>query len=282
MSPADRRRPGGRDRTGAPQGGKPVQKTPPSRPSVPVKDVHDPNGVRLQKVLAQAGIGSRRACEELIAAGRVQVDGQTIRELGIRVDAKRQAVHVDGVRIQVDTSMVYLALNKPPGVVSTMDDPDGRPCIGDLLIGREERLFHVGRLDAATEGLLLLTNDGDLANRLSHPSHEVQKTYLAEVAGPVKKDVGKRLRAGIELEDGPAKVDSFRVIDARPGKALVEVVLHEGRNHIVRRLLAEVGHPVEQLVRIQVGPIKLGDLRSGRTRSLHGDELGRLFEAAGL
>ena len=236
----------------------------------------------LNVLLAQAGIGSRRACEDLIAAGRVQVDGQTIRELGIRVDAKRQAVHVDGVRVQVDTSMVYLALNKPPGVVSTMDDPEGRPCIGDLLIGREERLFHVGRLDAATEGLLLLTNDGDLANRLAHPSHEVQKTYLAEVAGPVKKDVGKRLRAGIELDDGPAKVDSFRVIDARPGKALIEVVLHEGRNHMVRRLLAAVGHPVEQLVRIQVGPIKLGDLRSGRTRALHGDELGRLFEAAGL
>jgi 23S rRNA pseudouridine2605 synthase len=282
MSPADRRRPGGRDRTGAPQGGKPVKKAPPTKPSVPTKDVHDPNGVRLQKVLAQAGIGSRRACEDLIAAGRVQVDGQTIRELGVRVDAKRQAVHVDGVRIQVDTSMVYLVLNKPPGVVSTMDDPEGRPCIGDLLIGREERLFHVGRLDAATEGLLLLTNDGDLANRLSHPSHEVPKTYLAEVAGPLAKDVGKRLRAGIELDDGPAKVDSFRVIDARPGKALVEIVLHEGRNHIVRRLLAAVGHPVEQLVRIQVGPIKLGDLRSGRTRSLHGDELGRLFEAAGL
>jgi 23S rRNA pseudouridine2605 synthase len=282
MSPADPRRPGGRDRTGAPQGGKPVKKAPPSRPGVPVKDVHDPNGVRLQKVLAQAGIGSRRACEELIAAGRVQVDGQIITELGVRVDAKRQAVHVDGVRIQVDTSMVYLALNKPPGVVSTMDDPEGRPCIGDLLIGREERLFHVGRLDAATEGLLLLTNDGDLANRLSHPSHEVPKTYLAEVSGPLAKDVGKRLRAGIELDDGPAKVDSFRVVDARPGKALVEVVLHEGRNHIVRRLLAAVGHPVEQLVRIQVGPIKLGDLRSGRTRALHGDELGRLFEAAGL
>jgi len=279
MSPRDVRRPGGRDRAGAPQGGKPVKKAP---PSVPTKDVHDPNGVRLQKVLAQAGIGSRRACEDLIAAGRVQVDGQIIRELGVRVDAKKQAVHVDGVRIAVDTSMVYLVLNKPPGVVSTMDDPEGRPCIGDLLIGREERLFHVGRLDAATEGLLLLTNDGDLANRLSHPSHEVPKTYLAEVAGPVKKDVGKQLRAGIELEDGPAKVDSFRVIDARPGKALVEIVLHEGRNHIVRRLLAAVGHPVEQLVRIQVGPIKLGDLRSGRTRSLHGDELGRLFEAAGL
>jgi 23S rRNA pseudouridine2605 synthase len=281
MSPAERRRPGGRDRTGAPAGARPAKRTQ-GPPSAPPKDVHDPDGIRLQKVLAQAGIGSRRACEELIAAGRVQVDGQTTRELGVRVDPKRQAVHVDGVRVQVDTSLVYLALNKPPGVVSTMDDPEGRPSLGDLLIGREERLFHVGRLDVATEGLLLLTNDGDLANRLSHPSHEVPKTYLAEVAGPLAKDIGKRLRAGIELEDGPAKVDSFRVVDARPGKALLELTLHEGRNHIVRRMLDAVGYPVLQLCRIQVGPIKLGDLRSGRTRSLHGDELGRLFESAGM
>ena len=284
MSPA-RPKPGGRDRTGAPRDARPVKQNPPRearKDTVPYRDVHDPDGVRLQKILAQAGVASRRASEDLIAAGRVQVDGVTVRELGVRVDPTKQSIHVDGVRIQTDTSMVYLVLNKPPGVVSTMDDPEGRPCIGDLLIGREERLFHVGRLDAATEGLLLLTNDGDLANRLSHPSHEVSKTYLAEVAGPVAKDVGKRLRAGIELDDGPAKVDSFRVVDARPGKALVEIVLHEGRNHIVRRLLAEVGHPVEQLVRTQVGPIKLGDLRSGRTRSLHGDELGRLFAAAGL
>jgi 23S rRNA pseudouridine2605 synthase len=249
---------------------------------VDAEEADGPDGVRLQKVLAQAGIGSRRACEELIVAGRVQVDGQTVRELGIRVDAKRQAVHVDGVRIQVDTSMVYLALNKPPGVVSTMDDPEGRPSLGDLLVGREERLFHVGRLDVATEGLLLLTNDGDLANRLSHPSHEVQKTYLAEVTGPVKKDVGKRLRAGIELEEGLVSVDSFKVVDSQPGKALVEVILHEGKHHVVRRLLEAVGYPVLQLVRTDVGPIKLGELRSGKVRSLTSGEVARLYAVVGL
>jgi 23S rRNA pseudouridine2605 synthase len=244
--------------------------------------VHDPSGIRLQKVMAGAGVGSRRACEALIAAGRVQVDGITVTELGVRVDPKRQAVHVDGVRLQTDTEKVYLALNKPPGVVSTMSDPEGRPALSDFLTNREERLFHVGRLDVDTEGLILLTNDGELANRLAHPSHEVAKTYLAEVAGPVGKDVGRRLRAGVELEDGPARVDSFKLVDARPGKALIEIVLHEGRNHIVRRMLDTAGYPVLQLVRTQVGPIKLGDLRSGRTRSLHGAELGRLFAAAGL
>jgi 23S rRNA pseudouridine2605 synthase len=281
MTPADRRRPGGRDRTGAPAGGRPPRRTK-LPPSPPPKDMHDPSGVRLQKVMAEAGVGSRRACEALIVAGRVQVDGVTVTELGVRVDPRRRVVHVDGVRLQTDNDKVYLALNKPPGVVSTMNDPEGRPALSDFLGDREDRLFHVGRLDIETEGLILLTNDGDLANRLTHPSHEVPKTYLAEVAGPVAKDVGRRLRAGVELEDGPARVDSFRLVDARPGKALIEIVLHEGRNHIVRRLLDTVGYPVLQLVRTQVGPIKLGDLRSGRTRALHGTELGKLFESAGL
>jgi 23S rRNA pseudouridine2605 synthase len=245
-------------------------------------DVHDPDGVRLQKVLAQAGVGSRRACEELIAAGRVDVDGRRVTELGVRIDPKRSVVHVDGVRIQLDDTLVYLALNKPLGVISSMSEPQGRPSIGDLVAGREERLFHVGRLDADSEGLILLTNDGDLAHRLSHPSYEVPKTYLVEIAGPVPRDLGKRLRAGIELEDGVASVDSFKVVDARPGKALVEVVLHDGRNRVVRRMLAAAGHPVEQLVRTQVGPIRLGDLRSGRTRVLGQAEVSALFEAAGL
>jgi 23S rRNA pseudouridine2605 synthase len=249
---------------------------------VPHKDVYDADGVRLQKVLAQAGIASRRASEDLITAGRVQVDGVTVRDLGVRIDPQRRVVHVDGVRIQLDDTMVYLALNKPPGVVSTMSDPEGRPSLGDMLAGREERLFHVGRLDAATEGLIIVTNDGDLAHRLTHPSHEVAKTYLAEVAGPVARDVGKRLRTGVELEDGLAKVDSFKLVDARPGKALIEVVLHEGRNHIVRRMFEEVGYPVLQLCRTQIGPIRLADLRSGRYRALHGAELGALFEAAGM
>jgi 23S rRNA pseudouridine2605 synthase len=241
-----------------------------------------PDGVRLQKVLAQAGVGSRRACEELIAAGRVDVDGQRVTELGVRIDPKRSVVHVDGVRIQLDESLVYLAFNKPLGVLSAMSDPQGRPNLGDFVANREERLFHVGRLDADTEGLILLTNDGELANRLSHPRYEVPKTYLVEVAGPVARDLGKRLRAGIELDDGVASVDSFKVVDARPGKALLELVLHDGRNRIVRRMLAAAGHPVEQLVRIQVGPIRLGDLRQGRTRVLGQAEVGALMAAAGM
>ncbi|GAB3266948.1 pseudouridine synthase [Kineosporia babensis] len=273
---------GGRDRSGAAFGSKPVARA----PKEPAKDVHDPDGVRLQKVLAQAGVASRRASEDLIEAGRVQVDGATVRELGVRIDPAKSIVHVDGVRLQLDQSLIYLALNKPPGVVTTMSDPEGRPCVGDILSQRpnalDERLFHVGRLDTATEGLLILTNDGNLAHRLTHPSHEVPKTYLAEVAGPVAKDIGKKLRSGIELEDGPVKADSFRMVDSRPGKALLEITLHEGRNHIVRRMLAEVGYPVLQLCRIQIGPVVMGGLRSGRTRAIHGEELSKLFDAVDL
>jgi 23S rRNA pseudouridine2605 synthase len=251
-------------------------------PPQPAVDVHDPDGIRLQKVLAQAGLGSRRACEDLITAGRVEVDGQRITELGVRIDPKRSAVHVDGMRIQVDGAMVYLALNKPRGVVSTMSDPEGRPCLGDYVADRETRLFHVGRLDVETDGLILLTNDGELANRLAHPSYGVLKTYLAEIEGQVPRDLGKRLRAGVELEDGPAKVDSFRVVDAQPGKALVEVVLHEGRKHVVRRMLEAVGHPVTGLVRTQIGTLRLGDLRTGRTRILNRTELGELMDLVEL
>jgi len=256
---------------------------PPQRekPSVEV-DVHDPDGVRLQKLLAAAGVGSRRTCENLISAGRVEVDGHVITALGVRIDPSTQAVHVDGSRVQLDTSRVYLAFNKPLGVVSTMSDELGRPCVGDFVSNRKERLFHVGRLDADTEGLLLLTNDGELAHRLQHPSYGVLKTYLAQIPGPVPRDLGKRLRAGIDLEDGPVKIDSFKLVDSAPGKALVEVQLHEGRKHVVRRLLEAVGHPVITLVRTDVGPIRLGDLRSGRMRSLNRPEIGQLYSAAGL
>jgi 23S rRNA pseudouridine2605 synthase len=250
-------------------------------PALPV-DVHDEDGVRLQKVLAQAGVGSRRACEALIAAGRVQVDGHVVVEQGVRIDPSRHAVHVDGVRVQLDEDKTYLAFNKPAGVVSTMSDEQGRVSLGDFMSERSERLFHVGRLDSETEGLILLTNDGDLAHRLQHPSYGVAKTYLAEVPGPVARDVGKRLRAGVELDDGPVRVDSFRLIDSQPGRALVEVVLHEGRKHLVRRALEAVGHPVERLVRVQVGPIHLGELRPGRWRVLTRSEVGQLFTAAGL
>jgi 23S rRNA pseudouridine2605 synthase len=163
-----------------------------------------------------------------------------------------------------------------------MSDDLGRPCVGDYLGDRTERLFHIGRLDSDTEGLLLLTNDGVLAQHLSHPSHGVPKTYVALVPGPIPRDVGRRLRGGIELDDGPAKVDSFGIVEATPNQALVEIVLHEGRNHIVRRLMEAVGHPVEELVRTQIGPIRLAQLRPGRYRAISGPELRTLYTAAGL
>ncbi|MGH3431592.1 MAG: pseudouridine synthase, partial [Thermocrispum sp.] len=180
-------------------------------------------GVRLQKVLARAGVASRRAAEELIAQGRVSVDGEVVREQGRRVDPEHAVITVDGERVVFRSGLVYLALNKPVGVHTTMSDDQRRPCVGDLVRHRPERLFHVGRLDADTEGLLILTNDGELAHRLTHPSFEVPKTYLAEVHGSVERGLGKRLRAGIELDDGPVRVDSFRVVDKLPGRTLVEV-----------------------------------------------------------
>lgn len=239
-------------------------------------------GVRLQKVLAAAGLGSRRACEELIAAGRVEVDGTRVRTQGLRVNPARAVVRVDGARIPTAPGLVHLALNKPRGVLSTMRDPHGRPCVGDLVVERTERLFHVGRLDADTEGLLLLTNDGALAHRLAHPSHGVEKTYLAEVPGPVPRGLGSRLRGGVTLEDGPVTVHRFRVVGGVGSRVMVELVLHEGRNHLVRRLLAEVGHPVSRLVRTKVGPVPLGDLRPGGLRRLSTGEVSRLYTAAGL
>ena len=244
--------------------------------------VHQPDGVRLQKVLADAGLGSRRACEQLIADARVEVDGQIVTELGTRIDPETQTVHVDSMRIVTAPDRVYLAFNKPAGVVSTMDDPEGRPSLAGYLRDRPERLFHVGRLDAETEGLLLITNDGELSNRLTHPSYEIPKTYLAQVRGPVAKDVGARLREGIELDDGIARVDSFKLIDSTPGRALVELVLHEGRNRIVRRLLEAVGNPVDRLVRTHFGPIALAEQRQGKVRDLRPDEIGELMQAVGL
>jgi 23S rRNA pseudouridine2605 synthase len=238
----------------------------------------DTEGVRLQKVLAAAGVGSRRASEELIAQGRVAVDGEVVREMGKRVDPNTAVIHVDGRRINVRSDLVYLALNKPRGVLTTMSDERGRPTVGDLIKDRPERLFHVGRLDADTEGLLLLTNDGDLAHRLMHPTFGVAKTYLATVPGPIARDVGRRLLAGVELDDGPARADAFRVVQTQGDRAIVELTLHEGRNRIVRRMLAAVGHPVERLVRTSVGPVRLGGQRVGTLRELTADELGGLYQ----
>nr|WP_156746074.1 pseudouridine synthase [Mycobacterium sp. 1423905.2] len=248
-------------------------------------DGEQSRGTRLQKVLSQAGVASRRAAEQLILEGRVEVDGEVVTELGTRVDPDASVIHVDGARIVLDDSLVYLALNKPRGMHSTMSDDRGRPCIGDLVerkVRGSKKLFHVGRLDADTEGLILLTNDGELAHRLMHPSHEVPKTYVATVAGTVQRGLGKKLRAGIELDDGPVAVDDFAVVDAIPGKTLVRVTLHEGRNRIVRRLLAAVGYPVEALVRTDIGPVTLGKQRPGSFRALGQDEIGQLYKAVGL
>jgi 23S rRNA pseudouridine2605 synthase len=245
----------------------------------------EPSGVRLQKVLSQAGIASRRVAERMIIDGRVEIDGQVVTELGTRVDTDVSEIRVDGARVILDESLVYLALNKPLGMHSTMSDDRGRPCIGDLIEHRvrgNKKLFHVGRLDADTEGLILLTNDGELAHRLMHPSYEIPKTYVATVNGTVPRGFGKKLRAGIELDDGPIAVDDFAVVDAIPGKTMIRVTLHEGRKRIVRRMLAAAGFPVQTLVRTDIGAVTLGEQRPGSIRALRRNEIGELYKAVGL
>jgi 23S rRNA pseudouridine2605 synthase len=235
-------------------------------------------GIRLQKVLASAGVGSRRRCEELIVSGRVSVNGETELPLGTRVDPLRDLIRVDGERVMPPSVHVYLLANKPRGVVSSMADEQGRPDLRSLVSGRPERLFHVGRLDTDTSGLLILTNDGELAHRLAHPSFEVTKTYVALVKGTVPDSVGAELKAGIELEDGTAAVDRFRVRDRSGGRSLVELDVHIGRNRIVRRMLDHVGHPVIELTRTAFGPLRLGGLSAGSVRDLTSSELGALFD----
>lgn len=255
----------------------------PRKPVTATPRVENPDGERLQKVMAHAGVASRRVCEEMILTGRVEVNNEIVRELGVRVKPDEDTVHVDGVRIQLDESLVYFAFNKPASVVSSMKDPDGRRDISDFLReGQSERLYHVGRLDYETEGLLLLTNDGELAHRLTHPSFEVPKTYLVQVRGPFPKGVGQELRDGVLLEDGWSKVDSFKLVDSTPGHVLIEVVLHSGKNRIVRRMFDAVGFPVNRLVRLQVGPIRLGDQRQGSLRKLGKQEVGHLLAEVGL
>ena len=240
-------------------------------------------GVRLQKVLSQAGVASRRAAEQMIAEGRVEVNGEVIMEMGHRVDPATAVIHVDGTRVMVNDDLTHLMLNKPKGILCTMSDDQDRPCIGDYLPQRQgRRLFHVGRLDVDTEGLLLITNDGELAHRLMHPSYEVLKTYMAEVDGPVPRGLGRELRDGVKLDDGLVKVDSFKVVDAHEGRALVEVILHEGRKHIVRRLLEHIGHPVKRLVRTAIGDVRLTNERPGAIRPLDRKEVGSLYRAVGL
>ena len=238
--------------------------------------------VRLQKLLAQSGVASRRRCEEVMLAGLVEVDGEVVTRLGTKVDPRTAVIRVDGRRLPPVSPNAYLVLNKPRGVVSTMSDPEGRRCLGDLVADRPERLFHVGRLDTDTEGLILLTNDGDFAQRVAHPSYELEKTYVAEVEGSVSKATVRRLLEGVAVEDRPVEVRSCKVVSSTPKRSIVELSIHEGRNRIVRRLLEEVGHPVRRLTRTAVGPVLLHGLKTGQMRDLTRDELGTLLDAARL
>ena len=227
----------------------------------------------MQKVLAAAGIGSRRVCEELIAAGRVEVNGVPA-VLGRRVDTDTDRITVDGVPVGVRPGLVYYLLNKPPGVVSTASDPQGRPTVTGL-VPSEPRVYPVGRLDAATEGLLLLTNDGDLAHRLTHPSFGVEKEYLASVEGSPRAGAVRRLREGVELDDGPTA--PARVSLVAPD--VLRITIHEGRNRQVRRMADAVGHPVRRLVRTRIGPLRTGSLRPGEWRLLTQEEVRSLERA---
>ena len=241
----------------------------------------DSQGIRLQKVLAQAGIGSRRACDDLVETGRVTVNGR-IAEPGTRVDPARDDIRVDGNRIGSLPAQLVLAFHKPAGVVTTMSDPQGRPNVGDLLRVYPERLFHVGRLDEATEGLLLLTNDGDFANLLMHPSHGVEKAYLATVSGRVAPATLEELRRGVELGDGPARAIRATVKGTSGSRTVLELVLHEGRKRIVRRMCKAVGHPVERLVRTRIGSLELGSLEAGEWRPLQPSEIAALKAEANV
>ena len=242
----------------------------------------DDGTVRLQKALAHAGVASRRACEALITGGRVTVNGRVQRELGSRIDPASDDVRVDGVVVQLDVSKRYFVLNKPRGVVSTMSDENGRPDLREFTDQIDDRLYNVGRLDTDTSGLLILTNDGELAHRLAHPSFGVMKTYVAKVRGRVTAQTIQRLKDGVELADGPIAADRAKLLPDGSGAkhSLVELTLHSGRNRIVRRMLAEVGHPVDELVRRQFGPLHLGTLRAGEMRELSAGERGALLSAA--
>lgn len=245
-------------------------------------DEDKPKGERLQKVLAKAGVASRRHAEILIDAGRVEVNGKIIAKQGVKVNPSVDVIRVDGVRVNVNEKHEYFVLNKPRGMQSTMSDDLGRPCVGDVVsekVAAGQRLFHVGRLDADTEGLLILTNDGELANRLMHPKYEVTKTYLATVLGEADRKLVRQLKEGIELEDGVAKADFAQVVDTNQGYSLVRLELHEGRKHIVRRMLTEAGFPVQRLVRTKLHTVQLGDMKPGGLRALNSSELTSLYKA---
>jgi len=240
------------------------------------------NKVRLQKVLAAAGLGSRRKCEEFIIAGRVSVNGVVMDELGCRVDPDADIIHVDNVRIAQTSGHVVVALNKPRGIVTTMTDPQGRACVGDIVKDFDSRLFHIGRLDSDTEGLLLLTNDGELSQLLSHPSFGIAKTYLARVKGRIIRDTMREIEKGVVIEGKPVAIVSAKLVESSNTHSVIEISIHEGRNRILRKMFDEVGHPVVDLVRTQIGPIKLGNLKVGSIRTLSNQELGTLYSIVGL
>ena len=231
--------------------------------------------MRLNKIIADAGITSRRGADELIMDGRVTVDGLQVRELGAKFDPDSHKVAIDGETITRTLSKTYLALHKPRGVLSTMYDPDGRPSLSDFIDLRTERLFHVGRLDKDSEGLILLTNDGDLTFRATHPSFGLEKTYIIEYEGKLPAGVDKILLKGVELEDGMGRVLDFK----RLSPQWIEVVIHEGRYHIIRRLMEAVGVEVLRLIRTKFGPISLGETLEGRWRDLNAAELTSLQNA---
>lgn len=239
--------------------------------------------VRLQKALAAAGVASRRNSEQLIEEGRVEVNGSVVTEQGTRVDPVKDVIRVDGSRIPPPRRHRYMVLNKPRGVVSTMDDPEGRRALAEFLPrGNKDRLFHVGRLDTDSDGLILLTNDGDFAHRMSHPSWEVPKTYLVEAAGVMDNKTLKRLEKGVTLDDGPVKPDRVKLVSRSARQTLLTVTLHEGRNRVVRRMFDAVAHPVDRLARVAIGPVKLGQLPVGESRDLTREELGALLDMVGL
>lgn len=237
-------------------------------------------GERLQKVLARAGVGSRRAVEGLIVAGRIRVNGTPAR-LGQRVDPSKDEVEVDGSKVPLQPGLVYYLLNKPVGVVTTASDERGRPTVADL-VDLDVRVWAVGRLDVDTEGALLVTNDGDLTMRLTHPRYSFPKTYVAEVAGSVGGRALRRLARGVDLDDGPTAPARVRLVERVPGGSLVELTLTEGRNRQVRRMLEAVGHPVRRLVRVALGPLMLGRLKPGAFRRLGPEEVRLLYREVEL
>lgn len=239
-----------------------------------------PEGERIQKVLARAGVASRRAIEEMIVRGRIRVNGKRV-ELGRRIDPSKDLVEVDGSRVPLSADLVYYLMNKPVGVVTTASDEAGRETVIDLLDDVDTRVYPVGRLDLDSGGALLLTNDGDLALRLTHPRFGVHKTYLAEVEGSVKDKTVRQIARGVEL-DGMTAPARARLVERTPGGTLIEISLAEGRNRQVRRMLEAVGHPVRHLVRTAIGPLMLGRLKPATYRRLKPDEVRELYRAAGL